>query len=202
MMSWHGALRRLVLLGGAALWLTGFGILAQEQSFFSNGSAVSFTAAQANRGKAIYDDICASCHGANLDDGDFGPLLRGLAFKNHWSSQSTDALFSYIATKMPPSAPAGLSDRAYSDVEAYILRTNGVAVGSKELAPARTQSDITVRTTNQDATYESVMAARKKLLTSVTSVTEAMLQHPDDGDWLVWRRTYQNLAFSPLKKID
>ena len=201
-MSWHSALRRLVLLGGAALWLTGFGILAQEQSFFSNGSAVSFTAAQANRGKAIYDDNCASCHGANLDDGEFGPLLRGPAFKNHWSSQSTDALFSYIATKMPPSAPAGLSDRAYSDVEAYILRTNGVAVGSKELAPARTQSDITVRTTNQDATYESVMAARKKLLTGMTSVTDAMLQHPDDGDWLVWRRTYQNLAFSPLKKID
>src|ERR1700722_3137826 len=154
MMSWRSPLRRCVLLSGAALWVTGVGVQAQEQSFFTSGAAVTLTAAQASRGKAVYDDNCASCHGANLDDGEFGPLLRGPAFKNRWSGQSADALFSYIATKMPPSAPAGLSDRAYSDVEAYILRTNGVAVGSKELAPARTQSDITVRTTNQDATYE------------------------------------------------
>ena len=78
---------------------------------------------------------------------------------------------------------------------------NGVAVGSSELAPARAQSDIVVRTTNQDATYQSVMAARKKLLATLTPVTDGMLQHPPDGDWLVWRGSYQNLAFSPLKKI-
>ena len=103
---------------------------------------------------------------------------------------------------MPPSTPAGLSDRSYSDVEAYILRANGVAPGTSELAPARTQSDITIRTTNQDATYQTVMEARKKLLAGLTPVTDAMLlEHPADGDWLVWRRTYQNLAFSPLKQI-
>ena len=32
-------------------------------------------------------------------------------------------------------------------------------------------------------------------------MTDGMLQHPADGDWLVWRRGYQNLSFSPLKKI-
>ena len=45
------------------------------------------------------------------------------------------------------------------------------------------------------------MAARKKLLAGITPVTQEMLQHPADGEWLVWRRSYQNLAFSPLKKI-
>jgi alcohol dehydrogenase (cytochrome c) len=162
---------------------------------------VGLTAAQANRGKAVYDDSCGSCHGTNLDDGQFGPPLRGSAFKMHWSSQSANALFSYIAAKMPPAAPAGLSDRAYSDVEAYILRANGVPAGNSELAPARTQSDIAARTTNYDATYQSAMAARKKLLAGLTPVTDVMLQHPADGDWLVWRGGYQNLAFSPLKKI-
>jgi alcohol dehydrogenase (cytochrome c) len=190
-----------VLLVGAVLWLTGFGVLAQEQSFFAGSPAVGLTAEQATRGKAVYDDNCGNCHGTNLDNGEFGPPLRGSAFKMHWASQSANALFTYIATKMPPAAPAGLSDRAYSDVEAYILRANGVAIGSSELAPARTQSDITVRTTNQDATYQSVMAARKKLLAGLTPVTDGMLQHPADGDWLVWRGSYQNLAFSPLKKI-
>jgi alcohol dehydrogenase (cytochrome c) len=201
MMSWRSALRWLVLLGGAVLWLTGFGVLAQEQSFFSGSPAVSLTAEQVNRGKAVYDDNCGSCHGTNLDNGEFGPPLRGSAFQMHWASQSADALFTYIATKMPPAAPAGLTNRAYSDVEAYILRANGVAIGSSELAPARTQSDIAARTANKDATYQSVMAARQKLLAGLTPVTDGMLQHPPDGEWLVWRRSYQNLAFSPLKKI-
>ena len=200
-MSWHSALRRLALLGGAGLWLTGFAVLAQEQNFFSGGAAVGLTAEQANRGKAVYDENCGSCHGANLDNGQFGPPLRGSAFKMHWTNQSANALFTYIATKMPPAAPAPLTDRAYSDAEAYILRANGVAIGSSELVPTRTQSEISVRTINKDATYQSVMAARKKLLEGLTPVTEAMLQHPADGDWLVWRGSYQNLAFSPLKKI-
>jgi len=200
-MSWRNPLRRFVLLGGAVSWLTGFGVLAQNQSFFAGGSAVSLTAEQASRGKAVYDGNCASCHGANLDNGQFGPPLLGSAFKMHWASQSANALFTYIAAKMPPAAPGGLSDRAYSDVEAYVLRANGVAIGSSELAPVRTQSDIAVRTANRDATYQSVMAARKKLLAGLTPVTEEMLQHPPDGDWLVWRRTYQNLAYSPLQKI-
>ena len=199
-MSWRSPLRRFVLLGGAVLWLTGFGVLAQEQSFFTGGAAVSLTAEQASRGKAVYDDNCGSCHGANLDNGQFGPPLRGSAFKMHWSSQSANALFTYIAAKMPPAAPAGLGDRAYSDVEAYILRANGVAAGSTELAPARTQSDIAVRTTNQDATYQSVMAARKKLLAGLTPVTDEMLQHPADGDWLVWRRQLSKSRIQPSQE--
>src|ERR1700733_4651683 len=165
MMSWRSPLRRCVLLSGAALWLTGVGLQAQEQSFFTSGVTVNLTAPQASRGKAVYDDNCASCHGANLDDGEFGPPLRGPAFKARWSSQSADALYSYIAAKMPPSAPAGLSDRAYSDVEAYILLANGVPAGSSELAPVRTQYDILASgQANRDAIYDSVMAGRAKLL--------------------------------------
>ncbi len=200
-MSWRSPLRRFVLLGGAVLWLPGFFVLAQERSFFAAGPAVGLTAEQASRGKAVYDDNCASCHGTNLDNGQFGPALRGSAFKMHWEHQSANALFAYIATKMPPAGPGGLGDRAYSDVEAYVLRANDVAAGDKELAPTRSQSDIAVRTSNQDATYQSAMAARKKLLAGITPVTEEMLQHPADGEWLVWRGSYQNLAFSPLKNI-
>ena len=172
-MRWPGTTRRFVVL---TLCSIGFGALAQEQDFFAGSVRVSFTDAQANRGKAVYDDSCANCHGANLDDGQFGPPLRGPAFKMHWSTQSASALFTYIATKMPPSSPGGLTDRSYSDVEAYILRGNGVAAGNTELAPARTQSDITVRTINQDATYQTVMAAREKLLAGLTPVTEEMLR--------------------------
>jgi alcohol dehydrogenase (cytochrome c) len=199
MMNGRNPLSRILV--GAISCLTTFGVLAQDQSFFTSSAAVSLTEDQARRGKVVYDDSCGSCHGANLDNGQFGPPLRGSAFKMHWGSQSANALFTYIATKMPPAAPGGLGDRAYSDVEAYILSANGVAAGDNELGPARAQSDITTRTTNKDATYQAVMTAREKLLAGITPVTEEMLERPPDGEWLVWRGSYQNLAFSPLKKI-
>ena len=33
-------------------------------------------------------------------------------------------------------------------------------------------------------------------------VTDAMLQDPDDGDWLMWRRTLDGWGYSPLDQID
>ena len=33
------------------------------------------------------------------------------------------------------------------------------------------------------------------------TVTDARLEHPDAGDWLMYRRTYDGWGFSPLKEI-
>ena len=33
------------------------------------------------------------------------------------------------------------------------------------------------------------------------TVTAARLEHPDDGDWLMYRRTYDGSGFSPLRQI-
>src|SRR5258706_14567664 len=33
------------------------------------------------------------------------------------------------------------------------------------------------------------------------TVTDARLEHPDAGDWLMYRRTYDGCGFSPLKQI-
>jgi alcohol dehydrogenase (cytochrome c) len=35
-----------------------------------------------------------------------------------------------------------------------------------------------------------------------TPVTDAMLQHPDASDWLMWRRTMNSWGFSPLNQIN
>src|SRR5258708_5798172 len=37
--------------------------------------------------------------------------------------------------------------------------------------------------------------------TSYPTVTDARLERPDDGDWLMYRRTYDGWGFSPLKQI-
>src|SRR6185436_6385456 len=33
-------------------------------------------------------------------------------------------------------------------------------------------------------------------------VTDSMLEKPDPGDWLMWRRTLDGWGYSPLKQID
>ena len=33
-------------------------------------------------------------------------------------------------------------------------------------------------------------------------VTDTILQNPDDGDWLMWRRTLNGWGYSPLDQID
>ncbi len=45
-------------------------------------------------------------------------------------------------------------------------------------------------------------ASRMAPLARLGAVSEAMLRKPSDADWLMWRRTYQTLGFSPLKQID
>ncbi len=89
---------------GCAAALVSFGAQAQ-QGFFTGGAGASFTADEAARGKAAYAANCVSCHGANLDDGEFGPPLKGDSFKGHWTGQSQEALFNYIQARMPPSGP-------------------------------------------------------------------------------------------------
>src|SRR5437667_6283304 len=38
-------------------------------------------------------------------------------------------------------------------------------------------------------------------LETITPVTDAMLNNPPAGEWLTWRRTYDDMGFSPLKQI-
>ena len=64
-------------------------------------AAPTFTAAQQNAGDAIYKESCASCHGKNLDDGEFGPPLKGVEFRSAWFGRPAGVLFTTIET-MPP----------------------------------------------------------------------------------------------------
>src|SRR5262245_55496410 len=43
--------------------------------------------------------------------------------------------------------------------------------------------------------------APRNPLDTITAVTDAMLANPSTGEWLTWRRAYDDLGFSPLKQI-
>ena len=92
-----------------------------------------FTAGQSAEGKTAYDRACLQCHGSYLDNGQFAPPLRGTAFSQKWGGQPVDQLFTYVSTKMPPDAPGSLNARAYAAITAYILQSNGLPPGVREL---------------------------------------------------------------------
>ena len=75
----------------------------------------TFTAAQATMGKDAYAQNCASCHGNNVDDGEFAPPLKGVEFRQRWGGKSLDALFTDISTRMPTAAPGSLERRDQCD---------------------------------------------------------------------------------------
>ena len=41
-----------------------------------------------------------------------------------------------------------------------------------------------------------------QLLSDLPPVTSETLSHPKPEDWLIWRRTYDGLGFSPLQGIN
>ena len=96
----------------------------------------AYTAAQAARGKAVYEQHCTTCHGSALRGGanEFAaPALAGPFFFEAWSGRTVAELLRYSAENMPPDQPL-LPDAAYLDVTAYILQVLGYPAGEAELA--------------------------------------------------------------------
>src|SRR6516165_9141872 len=75
-----------------------------------------FTSQQAIAGKALYEQNCANCHGARVDDGNSGPSLRGAAFLSKYGGKPAADLFNYVSTKMPPAGPGSLGGDEYARI--------------------------------------------------------------------------------------
>ncbi len=52
------------------------------------------------------------------------------------------------------------------------------------------------------AAAASMSAAQDNPIDALTPVTDEMLKSPPDGDWLMWRRTYNGWGYSPLDQIN
>src|SRR5687767_8842893 len=96
-------------------------------------SSPTYTTEQAAAGRATYVQSCASCHGQNLDDGQFAGPLKGELFRQKWGGRSLDTLHTYMNAQMPPAAPGSLGDAGYAQVMAFLLQQNGLGVGTQAL---------------------------------------------------------------------
>jgi cytochrome c len=114
----------------AFLILVAGGGAAQARSSIWDGV---YTDAQADRGHTLYMQNCSRCHGVNLWGTYEIPPLVG-RFMPYYADSTLDVLFDYIATAMPLDHPGSLSAGANADIVAYILKSNAVPSGSKELS--------------------------------------------------------------------
>jgi mono/diheme cytochrome c family protein len=85
----------------------------------------AYTAAQARRGAAIFQQVCGDCHAsARFQDSTF---LMG------WKGRPVRDLFELIRTQMPQDNPGGLRRQEYADVLAYLFALNGLPPGDSLL---------------------------------------------------------------------
>ncbi|MGH8144514.1 MAG: PQQ-binding-like beta-propeller repeat protein [Steroidobacteraceae bacterium] len=190
----------------AGIVAVGLGLIStagQAQSLFTRSAAPHFTAVQVQRGQEFYTQTCAACHGAELA-GAVAPALKGESFRHDWGDESPMTLLSYIQAQMPPTAAGTLPASTVADLGAYLLQANGYSAGATALTYVMSAGprEFNFGPRNQDATYKAAVAARTEALNAITPVTDELLIHPPDGDWLSWRRSYDSLGHSPLRQID
>ncbi len=89
-----------------------------------------YTAAQASKGDADFQEKCVKCHEGD-DAG--GPLLTGRVFIDRWREDNLDVLYDFIRTRMPADSRGSLNDESYLNILAYLLDSNGYRAGSAPL---------------------------------------------------------------------
>ena len=211
-------------LAALALFVaTAAGAPAQQPS----APARVFSAGQAERGRTLYEEVCAECHLSSLAGANEAPALRGTSFLDSWGSGAVVDLADTIRVTMPPDNRNSLQSQQTYDLVAYILQSNGAVAGDDQLAAS--SPDLSAVLDSLGLGGESAAAVGAALavidrgigapvapaepeeyvrppgerdIEDFEPVTAEMLQGPDPGDWLMFRRTYDGQGHSPLDQID
>ncbi len=84
-----------------------------------------YTAAQADEGAVIFEQVCLQCHLPSWHE--------KVGFYAKWQGKSLRDLARYIATEMPQTDPGTLTPAEYAAVTAYLLRLTGNPPGDTPL---------------------------------------------------------------------
>ncbi len=110
-----------------------------------------YTEEQADRGRSVYDERCAACHGSALEGVEMAPALTGSEFLSTWNGQSVGDLFERTRITMPEDDPGGLSRAVNADIMAFLLLANEFPPGKFAL-PRQSMllNQILIEATNRD----------------------------------------------------
>jgi len=177
-----------------------------------------FTAAQATAGHAAYLENCATCHNRTLTGGGEAPPLVGTPFINSWGKRGANELYGVIKASMPMGNANSLSPETYQQIVAFLLQANGAVAGTAAFTGESTAKIAGFATGKTpagllDAPVAAAPARRRApvmpmglvvsgTVKNYTPVTDEMLTHPSENDWLMHRGNYQAWDFSRLKQIN
>jgi S-disulfanyl-L-cysteine oxidoreductase SoxD len=118
-----------------------------------------YTDAQAARGRTLYREKCATCHGDALE-GKVAPPLAGSVFLAAWGPEPLSALAGKIRITMPADDPGKLKPSETADLVAYILQAGKFPSGRNELGA-------------DDAVLKSIVLAAAKPQAVAPSASQA-----------------------------
>ncbi len=136
-----------------------------------------YNEAQAVRGQTEYATHCASCHRDDLSG--YNNILKGRRFMEKYRETTLDLLFDKTRTTMPRGAPATLSDKAYVDIVAHVLKANEFPAGPQEL---RLEDLQRVRLIGKDGPAQVPDFALVRVVGCLTA-------NPSDGAWMLTQST-------------
>ena len=113
-------------------WIVAATAIASAQTTRSVWDGV-YTEEQSERGRAVYQKECASCHGPELTGGESAPALTGTGFLANWNGLTVGDLFERMRVSMPQDNPARVSSAQHADVLAFLLSSNRFPAGKTEL---------------------------------------------------------------------
>ena len=131
--------RGIALAGVVLCAAVGVQLGAQETIARKTVREAVYTAAQAERGKKVYEANCVTCHlpdldgSANPDAGARGAPLVGTRFVQDFGESKVSSLFNKMKRDMPSGRPGTLTDQEYLDAAAFVLQRNKFPAGTAEL---------------------------------------------------------------------
>ena len=139
--------------------------------------------------------------------------LQGDDFREKWRKLGADALLHFVSEVMPVGGAGSLERGDYIASVNDIIAVNDLgpllddqSAETKVKLPEavlKMEAEWAARfPINYDAIANAELKRRSDLLAQMSPVDQAMLEKPDDQDWLHWRRTYDGIGFSPLTQID
>ena len=204
--------RRMI---AALVWLSliACGLVLAPRGLLAAAQDGVYTSAQAERGRALYEKKCASCHGAQLE-GASAAALSGSRFMGKWGqgNHNVDELYYITRTQMPYGAGNSLTPQQYIDIIAHVLRVNGYAAGARELPPSSTELasiKIGARTAGREPARAAAEA--RPQATEVSGSTAPSTAAPtqqelnaaqaNSSDWLLSNHDYTGQRYVDLKEI-
>jgi len=131
----HRSRTSVIAFGWFGVAAAGIGSLPPEIHAQTARTAIDavYSAAQAMRGRALYQQRCATCHGEPLA-GSLAPPLAGTIFMGAWGGRSLWELAGKIRNTMPADEPGKLTLSQTADLVAYLLQIGKFPSGEADLA--------------------------------------------------------------------